>query len=331
MPRVSVVVPTYNRAHLICETLDSVLAQTYRDFEVIVVDDGSTDETLAVLSKYGGRIRVVCQPHRAGGAGAFARNTGIREATGKFVAFLDSDDTWLPTKLERQVALLDAHSDLSWVYSDAEAFDGETGRTLGFFSQGGRQREGDVLQPLFLGCFIPSPTPIVRRTVFSEVGDLWPLPTAEDWDMWLRIAARYHVGLVPEPLARYRVHEASITGRQNWREQYAAHLTVIERAVAREPQRLAPLRKRAMANICVGTGRLLASRGQITEAREMFAGAITSGSRIVEACICWAGCLTGRRMVSAAFRLRRWLRQIRQWMLSRRDRFERRCPDHAAK
>lgn len=102
-PVVSAIIPTYNRAHIICEAVDSVLTQTYPHIEVIVVDDGSKDDTLARLQQYGGRIRVVSQ---ANAGPASARNRGIAVARGDLIAFLDSDDIWLPTKIERQVALM---------------------------------------------------------------------------------------------------------------------------------------------------------------------------------------------------------------------------------
>jgi glycosyltransferase involved in cell wall biosynthesis len=102
-PLVSAIIPTYNRAHIICEAVDSVLIQTYPHIEVIVVDDGSKDDTLARLQKYGDTIRVISQ---ANAGPAAARNRGIAEARGDLIAFLDSDDIWLPTKIERQVALM---------------------------------------------------------------------------------------------------------------------------------------------------------------------------------------------------------------------------------
>lgn len=317
MPRVSVVIPAYNRAHLICQTLESVLAQTYRDFEVIVVDDGSTDDTLAVLSAYGDRIGIIRQSNRGLSS---ARNTGIREATGEFVAFLDSDDLWLPTKLEHQMALLDANPGLPWVYTDAEAFDGETGRTLYLYSRFTRLYQGDVLHHLILGDFIPTPTPVVRRAVFCEVGEFYDNKcVAEDWDMWLRIAARYQIGLVAEPLARYRVHSEMKSLSRSWTTQYGRCMNTIERAVARDPECLAPLRNRAIARLCIGTGRTLARNGNRVEAREMFRRAIWLVPGTTEAYLYWLGCLAGQRTLNTAGRLRRWLRYKRSvgWVVTR--------------
>ena len=104
-PCISVIIPTYNRAHFVREAIDSVLGQTYQDFEIIVVDDGSTDDTKTVLALYGNRIRYLHQKHRGRSE---ARNTALKSAAGKFVAFLDSDDIWLPRKLEKQLPLFDS-------------------------------------------------------------------------------------------------------------------------------------------------------------------------------------------------------------------------------
>src|SRR3954447_14398775 len=108
-PTVSVVIPAYNSAWCIDHAIDSVLAQTYHDYEIIVVDDGSTDETRDVVQRYGIAVRLVCKPN---GGMSSARNRGISEARGRYIAFLDSDDRWLPTKLALQVALLDTHPDV---------------------------------------------------------------------------------------------------------------------------------------------------------------------------------------------------------------------------
>lgn len=310
MARVSVVIPTHNRGHLIGQALDSVLAQTYRDFEVIVVDDGSTDDTLSVLDEYKERIRVIRQPHR-GQAGSHARNAGIREATGEFIAFLDSDDLWLPAKLERQMALLDADPHLAWVYCDSEAFDSNTGRLIYRHSVNHHLYEGDVLENLFVQNFIPLVTIVVRRDVFSQVGDFWPTPKVTDWDMVLRIAANYPIRLVPEVLAHVRMHQKRVTESLSGRRAYEAGLRVIERAIAREPTRLGPSKKQAVAQLSLQTGRMLARDGHLTEARRMFARAVRSTPGNPELYVHWLGSLMGGPFLEAGIRLRRWVRYQR--------------------
>ena len=305
MPRVSVIIPTHNRAHLVCETIDSVLAQTDRDFEVIVVDDGSADDTPAVLAAYGDRIRIIRQPNQGLSS---ARNAGIGAATGEFVAFLDSDDLWVPTKLEQQMARLDADPGLAWVYSDAEVFDSETGCTSHLTSQLGRLYQGDVLAHLILGSFIATPTPVVRRAIFDEMGAFYDnKAVAEDWDMWLRIAARYPIQLVDKPLARYRLHAGMKTLNRHWRVQQARRVRTIERAVAREPERLGPLRNQAIANLNTSIGRTLARKGDLAMARNLFGRAIRLAPGTPKTYAYWLGCLIGGGPLRLAMRVRRQL------------------------
>ncbi|SRR6266550_51023 len=309
MPAVSVVIPAHNAAPWLGDTLRSVLAQTYRDFEVIVVNDGSTDQTGKVIASFRRNVRCVEQSNHGLPA---ARNTGIRNASGDWIALLDADDLWLPEKLARQMSLVNEHG-LKWVYCDAYMFDDATGITTSTFSAGRRLPDGDVLRPLFLRNFIGTPTTVIRRDVFDDVGmlDETLVPCGEDWDLWLRIAARYPVGVVRLPLARYRVRRGSMSGVLNYEVGFQRFLTVIERAAAQHPERLGPLRNRARANLCIGTGMTLGRSGILLEARKMFAQAIQLRPAAVEAYVYWLGCLTGPRVLNAAIRLRRWVRRKR--------------------
>lgn len=204
MPRVTVVIPTYNRAQFIAEAIQSVLEQTFRDFELIVVDDGSTDDTAAVVSRFTDpRLRYIYQTNQERSA---ARNHGLRLARGEYVAFLDSDDVWLPAKLEHQVALLDARPAMGLVYTGAYIFEGQ----CTFMEQRPRCR-GEVLKALLMEDNVvcgSASTALVRRACFDSVGSFDEnLRACEDWDMWLRLAAGgYEFDFVPQPLARCRVH-----------------------------------------------------------------------------------------------------------------------------
>jgi len=206
MTRVTVVIPSYNRTQFIAEAIQSVLEQTFRDFELIVVDDGSTDDTAAVVGDFTDpRLRYVYQTNQERSA---ARNHGLRLAQGEYVAFLDSDDVWLPTKLEHQVTLLDAGPAVGLVYTGAYIFEGQ--RT--FTEQRPRWR-GRVLKALLIEDNVvcgSGATPLVRRACFDRVGGFDETPGiygVEDWDMWLRLAAAgYEFDFVPQPLARCRVH-----------------------------------------------------------------------------------------------------------------------------
>lgn len=230
-PRVSAIIPVYNAWDYIRATVDSVLAQTYSEVEVVVVDDASTDGTADILKAYGDAITYLRQENTGVSA---ARNRAIRASTGELLAFIDHDDLWYPTKLERQVALFQARPDLGLVYSNCEYINGR-GDPRGEYLAPGRQHRGRVLAVLFLDCFVPLLTAVVRRDVFDEVGEFnrrWSI--AEDYDLFLRVAERYEVDFVDAPLAGYRVHgeNASRDVRRMRREE----IEVIRACLARNPQ-----------------------------------------------------------------------------------------------
>src|SRR5207248_406310 len=200
-PPISVVIATFNQAAYLGETLESVLRQSYPEVEIIVVDDGSTDATPAVAERYGGRIRYVRQENAERGA---ARNAGLRLAHGAFVAFLDSDDVWLPHKLEREAAVLIAQPDVAVVYSDVELIDA-AGRRLGASPR--PSFHGHIAAQLIRWNFLMLSATLARAEAvraaggFSEDRRLAAVlrhdaPRALDW-RYLRTALRL---LVPRPL-----------------------------------------------------------------------------------------------------------------------------------
>lgn len=212
MPRVSVVIPAYNRAAWLFEAIDSALAQTYRDIEIIVVDHGSTDGTGdAARARYGSRIRVITTPNCP--LPACSRNTGIEQATGEFVAFLDSDDRWLPGKLAAQIPPMEADPSIGWSYGNARRF-GEGVATASPETGAWNLRSGRVFEALMMGNFVPSCTVVVRRTALADVGPFDKTPelrAVEDFELWLRLAHKYPVSVVPEVVAEYRVSPAQIS------------------------------------------------------------------------------------------------------------------------
>lgn len=211
-PTVSVVIPTYNRETVLPRALDSVLAQTYGDFEVIVVDDGSRDGTAGVMAEYvrrDGRVRYCRQSQNAGVSAA--RNRGIREAKGEFVAFLDSDDEWAPTKLERQIERFrEANSEVGLVYCGVETVYGDGGGWT-FVPE----HRGDVYRDLLLKNVIHTGSgAMVRRSVTQAVGYFnEEIPAIEDYEYWLRISRHYQFDYVQEALVRY--HDTRTTDRKS--------------------------------------------------------------------------------------------------------------------
>ncbi len=196
-PLVTVVIPTYNRARLVQEAVASVLAQSYRPLELIVVDDGSTDATGTTLAGLAGRpeLRLLSQPHT--GMPGQVRNAGARLARGEYLAFLDSDDLWQPPKLESQVAAaLESgtsiwHTRERWVRS---------GRVISQRSQRHR-RSGDLFADSLRKCVIGPSTVLLPRAVFARTGGFREdLEIAEDYELWLRLTARYPVGYVDQEL-----------------------------------------------------------------------------------------------------------------------------------
>jgi glycosyltransferase involved in cell wall biosynthesis len=229
--RVSAVTPVYNRAAYLAEALDSALAQAWDGLEVVVVDDGSTDATPDVLARYGDRIRTHRQPN-AGQSAAW--NRCLEMARGEYVAFLDSDDAWLPGKLARQVPLLDADRGAALLYAGVVYVDGK-GAPLPNARGAKRTPSGEVLRDLLADNFMRTPTVIARREALLAAGGFRPeLSHGNDWDMWLRIATRARVILDPVPSARYRLHgEQMVADRRKLAEARVRiledHLPRIER------------------------------------------------------------------------------------------------------
>ena len=208
-PQVSVIIPTYNRGWIVGEAIDSVLAQDFADYELIVVDDGSTDETEAVLSDYGDRIRILRQKNKGVSA---ARNTGIRSVAGDLVSFLDSDDLWLPSKLSHQMAFFHQHPQA--VACQTEEIWIRNGRRVNPKNRH-RKPSGMIFEPSLALCLVSPSAVMIRRSLFDQVGLFdESLPACEDYDMWLRISCRYPVHLISTPLIVKRGGHSDQLSRQ---------------------------------------------------------------------------------------------------------------------
>ena len=209
-PTVSVIIPTYNRAQVLGATIESVLAQTYQDLEVIVVDDGSTDDTHAVVERYvarsGAHVRYIRQANQGVSA---ARNTGCRAARGRYLALLDSDDLWKPQKLARQLPLLERDPRIGLVSSMAEIVDATNTRVLGIKP---RQRPATTLREMVATGSAPPSSFVFRREALQEVGGFDPqIHGLEDLDFCFRVARRWALVYLEEPLIRYRQHGAGLS------------------------------------------------------------------------------------------------------------------------
>jgi len=215
MPEVSVIIPVYNGEKFLSEAIESVIAQTYSDWEIIAVNDGSTDRSLEILRRYErllpSKIRVISQENYGL---SIARNRAIAMAKGDYIAFLDCDDLWLPEKLEKQIDFLNSNKEPGLVYSDNHEID-EHGNLIKenvFLFYNAKYFRGYVFNELFYANFISTPTVMVRREVLDKVGVFNPkFRIAQDYDLWLRIAEHYPVDFIAEPLAKYRFHRENIS------------------------------------------------------------------------------------------------------------------------
>ena len=207
---VTVVIPNFNYAHYVGEALDSVLSQTYPSLEIIVVDDGSTDNSKEVLESYGDKINAVYQQNQGV---SVARNNGAAAGKGEFIAFIDADDAWMPEKIEKQIARFEIEPEIGLVHVGVAEVDAE-GRTLLERLEGSEDTAvEDLLMLGRKGILGGGSGLMIRREVFYEIGGFDErLSTSADWDLFYQAASRYPIGFVPEILIRYRIHNSNMHG-----------------------------------------------------------------------------------------------------------------------
>ena len=219
-PVVSVIIPTYNRAEYIKAAIASVLAQDFDDFEIIIIDDGSTDDTRGIVAAIADeRIRYLPQENKGR---SFARNVALRHATGRYIAFLDSDDCYLPGKLSLQVRYMDANPETGMVYTSAHCIDG-TGNRLP--AQYLATMSGRIYQAVafFQPVTITLPTVMVRRALMAETGGFdEAMERFEDTDMWRRLSKRTMIDALPEFTCELRTHGDNQLASQNPKQIIAA-------------------------------------------------------------------------------------------------------------
>lgn len=234
-PKISVIIPTFNRASMVVETIDSVLNQTYKDFEIIVVDDGSTDDTTETLRPYFDRIKYLKQSNQGHAA---ARNAGFKVALGELIAQGDSDDLWFPEKLEKQVKYLNEHPDVDMVCGNGIFFGDpkvEGKKVIPDKRAIPLEREGVSLRSIFMKSSIRTPTIIAKRHVFKGVGGFDPnFKICVDLDFAFRVLMKYKVVFMNEPLFKLRRHEGHLGGDSERRTLF--NIKAIEKLLREYPE-----------------------------------------------------------------------------------------------
>jgi len=300
-PEISVIIPSYNYAHLIRESLDSALAQTFTDTEIIVVDDGSTDQTREVLAPYLDRITYHFQQNQGLAA---ARNTGTRLARGKFITYLDADDIWYPDNLRIKHEILTRYPELGGVFSDFLIFSslgvshergtkvlypffGRTGQAFGDIFQhtsevridgerSARVFYGNAFDSLFWGNFILPTTMLVNRSCIQKVGDFRShMRNQEDYEYWLRFSRHYPLAYVDEVLARYRRHPQQLTDHSKIEQMVTMVLEIID-AYEDECRKTGKMRmfNKRKSEILATLAKVYVGQGRAAEARRLYRSAI---------------------------------------------------------
>lgn len=278
-PVVSVIVPVYRSERYVLETIRSVVTQSFQDFEVVVVDDGSPDRSIELCRSIDDpRIRYV---HQQNAGLAAARNTGIRHSRGRYLAFLDSDDRWSPDKLARHVEHLEGRADLGISYSYSVLI-GEDGDRLGPYQTLGRS-ETSARQ-----CFECNPVgngsnAVVRSEVFSELdgGFDEELRQAEDFEFWVRVAVctNWRMGCIPLPLTHYRIHSGGLSADVT--RQRSFHLQAISKIERYAPHLVETHRRAAEANLNWYLARHLLLRHQLAPAARTIGRALRLSPRVM--------------------------------------------------
>ena len=322
-PMVSVIIPAYNCASFIDDTLESVYRQRYKNWELILVDDGSTDNTKAVLAPHMNRIRYYFQGNQGTAA---ARNAGLEKARGEVVAFLDHDDLWLPEKLELQVRAMQTWRDCGLVFTDGKSFDESGIRGNSLISK--RLREWirlhgtpDALvakgwlarEFFFLNQITSASSVMARKECIDNVGGFdEAISVADDYDLWLRVSLRYPIVLLLSCLYLWRVREDSqsgpLVGRQQvWRE---ASIVVIEKNWSAAPIEIRSTVKTHLSNMYWSCARAYFWLDRFRQSRKMLFGCLRYNATFVPAILLLLATYLHPSLIA-------WLRQIKRHLSGR--------------
>ena len=301
-PTVSVIIPTYNRAHLIGRAIQSVLNQTYQDFEIIIVDDGSTDDTEEVIKKFQRKDeRIKYVKHEKNKGSSAARNTGIKLARGKYIAFQDSDDEWLPEKLEKQMRVFEnAPERVGVIYTGYWRVEGS--KRIYIPSPKVKRKEGYIHDNLLEGNFVSTQTAVVKRECLQLAGMFDErLPRLQDWELFIRISKAYEFKCVDEPLVVSHFTPDSISANQ---------ATLIEGLTLILEKHSEDFRKdrRLLAKWQYSIGNLLCQSGRMDQGRDYLLRAVKSYPLNIKYLVTAFVALFGERAYNKVVRLKRRIR-----------------------
>ncbi len=276
MPKVSVIIPTYNCAKYLSQAIESVLSQTYDDFEIVIVDDGSTDDTRSLVegytNKHPSKISYIYQENRGL---ACARNTAIRNSRGQYIALLDADDMFLPMRLERGMRTFENNPKIGLVHANLSRMS-EDGNVFSTPKRDSRLLTGRIFENIFLRCAdISIPTILVKKECFNRVGLFDEHLTrlgCEDREMWLRVAWEYEVQYLDEVLGLYRVRKDSMS--RNREKMMEARYYVIDKFF-KENRVNSLLKRKALARIHRDEGDAFLNSFLILEARREYLKALS--------------------------------------------------------
>ncbi len=266
---VSVVTPTYNRASYLAEAIESVLGQTYSHLEYHIVDDGSTDDTDAVIERYKADPRIRCYKQDKKGTGP-ARNVGLQHARGEFICFMDSDDLWVKDKLETQVAILQNNPEFDIVYGDFQDMD-ENGNDLP--TPEAKRYSGYIVDKLVMDNFVTNITAMFRRKCYDELGGMDDaLPRSDDYDLYLRYSTRYKFFYDARVYARVRQTAGQLSSNRIKRME--ANKYIIKKFMENYGDLLpVETRKEALHHLYIRSARVLAiNAAYLDSAREFLRG-----------------------------------------------------------
>jgi glycosyltransferase involved in cell wall biosynthesis len=305
-PKLSVIIASYNHQDYIAQTLESLEKQTFQDFEIVLVDDGSTDKTVEKAKNFPSRARIFTQENQGVVA---ARNRGISLANGEYICFVDSDDVVLPRRFAKQVAALDGDPELGLVFADALIIDSNS-KEIGRFSDVYPVVPGDTAEMLALHyCFTPMITVMVRAEVLKKTGPFQKPGPISDYMKWIEVAHLSKVYYDPEPLGCWRRHPASTSKGANKVKSYAKTRAALKKILRKYPDLQAKIGKKIEKRFSRSyflTGFWLAANGNTKRARKYYKKAVKVYPRSFES---WGGLiLTSLPAKNLVIKLHRYVR-----------------------